>query len=172
MDADTVEDAEPRWLDTEELDAWKRLSGVLIKLPYALDAQMQRDEGITYFEYLVMAQLSESPQRTRRMSALAFLTNGSLSRLSHVARRLEARGWLRREPCPGDGRFTNAVLTDEGYAKVVQAAPGHVATVRDLVVDALTPAQMRQVGVISERVLARFDPIGSCPPDIVGTREG
>jgi len=155
---------EPRWLDDEQLGAWRRLSGMLIKLPYALDAQLQRDECITYFEYLVMANLSESPARTRRMSELAFLTNGSLSRLSHVARRLEKRSWLRREPCPGDGRFTNAVLTDEGLAKVVQAAPGHVATVRELVVDALTTAQVRQVGAIAERVLGRFEPTGTCPP--------
>lgn len=84
--------------------------------------------------------LSEIPGRTLRMSRLAQLTSASLSRLSNVAKRLEARGLLRREPDPDDRRATRAVLTDAGMAAVEQAAPGHVTTVRDLIVDALDPA--------------------------------
>lgn len=150
-------DREPRWLSAGELAAWLPLGGLLLKLPAALDAQMQRDSGLSHFEYLVLANLSEAPGRTRRMSALAALANGSLSRLSHVVKRLEARGWVRRQPCPQDGRYTNAVLTDAGYDKVVASAPGHVEAVRTLVLDALTGDDLDRLGDIARRVLDRLE---------------
>ena len=103
--------AEPQWLTGEERDAWIPLVGMLIKLPAALDAQLQRDASLSHFEYMVLSRLSEAPGHTLRMSDLAILANGSLSRLSHVVTRLERRGWVRRESCPADGRYTNAVLT-------------------------------------------------------------
>jgi DNA-binding MarR family transcriptional regulator len=150
-------EGEPRWLTPEEMEAWLALAALVIKLPGALDAQLQRDASITHFQYLVMANLSQAPGRTRRMSELAELTNGSLSRLSHVVSRLEDRGWVRREPCPENGRYTNAVLTCAGWDKVVATAPGHVETVRHLVIDALTAAQRRQLRDIGGRILARVD---------------
>ena len=149
---------EPRWLTPAERDAWVSLAGVLIKLPAALDAQLQRDAGLSHFEYMVLSGLSEAPGRTLRMSDLAELANGSLSRLSHVVTRLEQRGWVRREACPGDGRYTNAVLTAEGWGKVVATAPGHVDTVRALVVDALSAGQIGQLRDIARRVMARVAP--------------
>jgi DNA-binding MarR family transcriptional regulator len=141
------------WLTADEQTAWRSVVALLIRLPAALDAQLQKDAGISNFEYMVLSSLSEAPNRTLRMSDLAAMASGSLSRLSHVVRRLEARGWIRREPCPGDGRFVNAVLTDDGWAKVVATAPGHVAAVRRLLVDVLTPEQLRALGAISEQVL-------------------
>src|SRR3712207_1504244 len=94
--------AEPPWLDGEQLDAWLRFAGVLVLLPAELDGQMHRQAGITHFEYVVLARLSEAPGRTMRISDLAGLARGSLSRLSHLIKRLERRGWVRREPCPRD----------------------------------------------------------------------
>ncbi|MGO9780907.1 MAG: MarR family winged helix-turn-helix transcriptional regulator [Streptosporangiaceae bacterium] len=149
---------EPQWLTEEERDAWIPLVGVLIKLPAALDAQLQRDAGLSHFEYMVLSRLSEAPRHSLRMSDLAILANGSLSRLSHVVTRLERRGWVRRESCPGDGRYTNAVLTDDGWAKVVATAPGHVTAVRQLVVDALSPEQVGQLRDIAEQVMGRVVP--------------
>ena len=151
-------DAEPRWLTDDERDAWIRLVGVFIKLPAALDAQLQRDAGISHFEYMVLSRLSEAPDDTLRMSDLAVLANGSLSRLSHVVTRLERRGWVRRESCPGDGRYTNAVLTREGRAKVEATAPGHVAAVRNLVIDVLHPEQVEQLRDIAQAVMGRVIP--------------
>jgi DNA-binding MarR family transcriptional regulator len=153
---------EPNWLDDKQLEAWLRFSGVLIQLPAELDSEMQRIAGITNFEYAVLAGLSESPGRTMRISTLADYARGSLSRLSHLIKRLEARGWVRRELDPDDGRYTNAILTEAGYAKVVEIAPGHVEVVRRLVVDALTPAQLRQLGDISARLITRLNPDGDC----------
>ena len=148
---------EPRWLTERELDAWRMFSAVLMKLPAAIDAQLQRDASLSMFEYHVLAGLSEAPGRELHMSELAVLANGSLSRLSHVVRRLETRGWVRREPCPHDGRYTNAILTDAGHAKLKAAAPGHVAHVRALVIDALADGDLDRAREISERLLRRID---------------
>lgn len=148
----------PRWLDPDERLVWLGLVRLMTKLPSALDAQLGRDADLNYFEYLVMAVLSEREDRTLRMSQLAYLTNASLSRLSHVAKRLEVRGFVQRHPDPDDGRFTRAVLTDAGMAKVEESAPGHVRAVRELVFDALTPDQQQQLHEAVDAVVARVDP--------------
>jgi DNA-binding MarR family transcriptional regulator len=144
---------DPRWLTAEEQRAWRALNGVVVLLPFALDAQLQQDHDLTLFEYAVLSALSEAPGRAVRMKALAALANGSLSRLSHVVARLESRGLVAREPLPEDGRTTVARLTDAGWAKVVDAAPSHVETVRSLVVEPLSPTQVRQLGAIAGRIL-------------------
>jgi len=145
------------WLTGEEMQTWLALAGVLIRLPSALDAQLLRDAGMSHFEYVVIAGLSDAPERTMRMSKLAVLTNGSLSRLSQVVSRLEKRGWVRRTPDPSDGRYTLAILTEAGWAKVVETAPGHVQAVRSLVLDPLTKAQTRQLRDIGHRILRTID---------------
>ncbi|HXT88226.1 MAG TPA: MarR family transcriptional regulator [Trebonia sp.] len=142
------------WLSEEQQAAWRPFVALLLRLPAALDAQLQKDAGITHFDYLVLSGLSEAPCRTLRMSELAATANSSLSRLSHVVSRLEAKGWVRREACPGDGRFINAVLTDEGWEKVKETAPGHVAAVRELLVSTLSHEELVQLGAISAKVLA------------------
>ena len=152
--------ADPRWLTADERATWLRFAALLQLLPAALDTQLNRDEQLTHFEYFCLAMLSEAPDRTLRMTELAARTNATLPRLSRVISGLESAGLVDRVPCPGDGRATNAVLTEAGWAKIVQAAPGHVATVREFVIDALTPAQLAQLGRASERMLARLDPDG------------
>ena len=92
-----------------------------------------------------------------RMSSLAEVTNASLSRLSHLFKRLAERGLVRREPDPADGRFTNAILTDEGFQALAAAAPGHVAHVRSLVIDVLSPEQLRRLGLAADRIMSRID---------------
>jgi DNA-binding MarR family transcriptional regulator len=156
---------EPRWLDADEQQSWLALASVLIRLPAALDAQLQRDAGISHFEYQVMAGLSMSPERTLRMSVLAALAEGSLPRLSQVVGRLEKRGWVRRTPDPSDGRYTLAILTEEGWTKVAATAPGHVAEVRHLVFDPLTKAQSRQLREIDRRIMRAIDPDDLCLRD-------
>lgn len=143
---------DPLWLTEDERQAWIALAGTLIRVPAALDSQLQRDADLSYFEYLVLSWLSMAPDRTARMSDLAAMVNGSLSRLSHVARRLEGQGWLTRRPDSADGRYTLASLTADGWTKVVAAAPGHVAAVRRIVFDPLTAAQVRQLREIGTRI--------------------
>lgn len=150
-----------KWLDEDELAAWVRLAAVLELLPGVLDSQLRRDVALMHFEYFVLAMLSEAPQRTLRMTALAAQTNATLPRLSHVVRRLEDRGLVERFPCPEDARATNARLTPAGWRKVREAAPGHVANVREHVIDALTPDQVHQLAGIAEAILGRLDPHGT-----------
>ncbi len=153
---------EPRWLDAEERNAWLALVGLMIRLPAALDRQLQRDAQLTHFEYQVLAMLSDAPGRTLRMGVLAALVDASPPRLSQVVARLEVRGWVERRPDPGDGRYTLATLTAAGWDKVVATAPGHVAAVRALVFDPLTRTQVGQLERIGRRVLRAIDPDGSC----------
>jgi DNA-binding MarR family transcriptional regulator len=148
---------ESQWLDAEERQTWLALAGALIRLPAALDAQLRRDAGISHFEYQVLALLSEAPDRTLRMSELALRAEGSLPRLSQVVARMEQRDWVRRTPDPADGRYTLAILTDQGWAKVTDAAPGHVEEVRRLVFAPLTKAQTRQLREIGRRIVRATD---------------
>ncbi|MFD0359892.1 MarR family winged helix-turn-helix transcriptional regulator [Nocardia sp. GCM10030253] len=152
------EETQPRWLDPEEQRIWHAFAYALVRLPAALDAQMQRDADISHFDYLVLSALSSMPEHTLRMSQLAHYTGGTLSRLSNVVAKLEKRGWVRREPDPSDGRYTLAILTTEGQDKVVASAPAHVEEVRRFVFDPLTRAQQRQLGATSERILHAIDP--------------
>ena len=144
---------EPRWLTDEQQQAWRRFVTVLFKVPAALEAQLQRDAGLTHMGYLVLSTLSERDDRRLAMSKLAQRATASLSRLSHVVGRLEEQGWVRRERDPGDGRVQIAVLTDEGYAKVVEAAPGHAEAVQQLIFDRLTPTQVRQLAKACDSLL-------------------
>src|SRR4051795_13445136 len=120
-----------KWLSDDELAAWVRFVAVVELLPGVLDSQLRRDADLTNFDYYVLAMLSEAPERTLRMTELAARTNATLPRLSHVVRRLETRSLVERFPCPEDGRATNVRLTETGWAKVVDTAPGHVDNVRE-----------------------------------------
>jgi DNA-binding MarR family transcriptional regulator len=150
-----------RWLDDDELDAWVRFIAVVERLPGVLDSQLRRDSGLTHYEYFVLAMLSEAPDRTLRMTALAARTNATLPRLSHVISRMEQRGLVRRSPCPEDRRAFNVTMTAAGYESLVAAAPGHVANVREHVIDALSAEQVHQLAGIATAMLRRLDPQGA-----------
>ena len=151
-----------KWLTAGELDAWLSLVRLFTWLPWSIDQQLQRDANLSMVEYQVLAMLSDRPQRTMRMSSLAEVTNASLSRLSHLVKRLEGRGLVRREPDPADGRFTNAILTERGSARrSTEAAPAHVAHVRSLVIDVLSPEQLRRLGRDADRIMSRIDTSGA-----------
>lgn len=146
-----------QWLTAAEVDSWLSLVRLMTWLPWSIDQQLRRDSGLAMVEYQVMARLSQSPERTMRMSSLADLANSSLSRLSHLVKRLEGRGFVRREPDSADGRFTNAILTAKGLQALTDAAPGHVAHVRSLVIDVLSPEQLRRLGLAADRIMSHID---------------
>jgi DNA-binding MarR family transcriptional regulator len=149
-----------KWLTAAELDSWLSVVRMLTWLPWSIDQQLQRDSRLRMVEYQVLAMLSTSPERTMRMSSLAEVTNASLSRLSHLVKRLEVRGLVRREPDPTDGRFTKAILTEKGFRTIAEAAPGHVSHVRSLVIDVLSPEQLRRLGRDADRIVSRIDTSG------------
>lgn len=146
-----------RWLDDDELRAWLKLAGVMLKLAPALDSQLQRDSELTHFDYLCLAMLSDSEDRTLPMSELAALTNASLSRLSHVISKLEKREWVRRCPSPVSRRVTLVSLTEAGWTVLVAAAPGHVETVRQLVFDDLSPEEVAALERVAGSIVQRIE---------------
>jgi DNA-binding MarR family transcriptional regulator len=150
-----------RWLDSEEQSAWKGLIIVAQLLPGALDRQLQADSGLAHSDYGVLAALSAAPEQRLRMSDLASLVDYSQSRLSHAMTRIEAAGWVRREPCIEDKRVFYAVLTDAGQAVLTDAAPGHVARVRKLVFDHLSGEEVRQLATITSRIAGQLVPVGT-----------
>jgi DNA-binding MarR family transcriptional regulator len=141
------------WLTEVELAAWLSVVRLVTRLPWAIDTQLQRDADLSMVEYMTMAMLAKEPAWTMRMSELAEHTSTSLSRLSHLVKRLESRCYVRREPDPADGRFTNAILLPAGMCKLESAAPGHVAHVRHLVADNLSGERLRRLGQDAERIL-------------------
>lgn len=142
-----------QWLTPDEKAAWSGLVSLMLLLPGRLETPLQRGAGLTLFEYLTLSHISEAPDRRLRMGELAHLASGSLSRLSNVVKRFEARGWVERSADPADGRYTLAGLTDEGYDVVVAAAPVHMRSVRELVLDRLSPADQRSL----VRLAAKLD---------------
>jgi DNA-binding MarR family transcriptional regulator len=147
-----------RWLDEQQQRTWRAWLTVSELLPRALDAQLQRDAGISHAAYVVLAMLSESPTRSRRMSDLALRANQSQSRLSHTVARLEERGWVRRERSAEDGRGNLAVLTDDGWDVVRSVAPGHANAVREALFAPLTEEQTRVLGEALGAIVERLDP--------------
>ena len=149
---------EPRWLDGEQMRTWLRLQAVIELLPAALDQQLRRDADLTHFEYVTLAMLSEAPGRALRMTELAGLTSATLPRLSHVARRLEARGYVERCTASDDRRATIVRLSEDGWAKVAASAPGHARTVLEDVFDDLDPDEVRTLARAFDKIFTHIDP--------------
>ncbi|OMH27672.1 MarR family transcriptional regulator [Tersicoccus phoenicis] len=145
------------WLTPRERDAWLSYLFSSMLVPAALDQQLQRAARISFFDYSVLAHLSEARDRTRTMSDLAACTSSSLSRLSHVVTKLEKRGWVERSASSDDGRVTVARLTDVGFDLLTGLAPRHVARVRALVFDALDEQDVRDLDRVSRKILANID---------------
>jgi DNA-binding MarR family transcriptional regulator len=159
-----AEQATVDWLTADELSSWLAVVRLMSWLPWSIDQQLRRDSNLAMVEYQVLAMLSSSPDHTRRMSQLAEWANVSLSHLSRIISRFERRGFVRREPDSTDGRFTNAILTDQGLQAIADAAPGHVAHVRSLVIDVLSTEQLRRLGRDADRIVSRINrsAINSC----------
>ncbi|OZC47749.1 MarR family transcriptional regulator [Rhodococcus sp. RS1C4] len=154
--AESVDHSEPRWLTDSQQEAWRSVVAIITRLPAALDTQLQRDSSLTHFDYFVLSVLSEDPNRRIQLRDLAKFANASLSRLSHVVTKLEKIGWVRRESIEGS-RGSYAVLTDAGMDKVVQSAPGHVATVQALLFEGLDDDQVTALARLSSTILTQLD---------------
>ncbi|MEU7868177.1 MarR family transcriptional regulator [Dactylosporangium sp. NPDC049140] len=141
-----------RWLDEEEQAAWRAFYSSTTLLIDRLDRELQHDAGMPHAYYEILVVLSESQGRSLRMSELAIKTRSSRSRLSHAVTKLEARGWVKRRDCDDDKRGQFADLTEEGFAALEAAAPGHVETVRTHLFDPLTPQQVEQLKQISDAI--------------------
>jgi DNA-binding MarR family transcriptional regulator len=155
-----------RWLDDDEQQVWRAFLSMTNTVRRATARQLAQDSNMPTAYYEILVHLSEATGRTMRMSELAIAIEGSQSQLSHAVNRLEERGWVSRQRCPDDGRGWFAVLTDEGFEALTEAAPGHVECVRSVLFDPLTPQEQQMLRQIAARVTAaveqpRFD-AGDC----------
>jgi DNA-binding MarR family transcriptional regulator len=156
-----------RWLDADEQQTWRSFLAASRMFFDRIERQLQQGAGLPHAYYEILVRLSEAPGRTLRMSELASTSLSSRSRLSHAVARMEEAGWVRRRPCPNDRRGQNAELTDEGFARLEAAAPGHVEEVRTLLFDVLTPEQQHALRGISDVLVERLadGPLWPAAPD-------
>ncbi len=156
-EADGSAERDVRWLSSSEQASWLALGALVTRLPAALDADLHATAGLSLFDYMVLAHLSEAPGRTLRMSALGSRVNASPSRLSHCVARLERRGWVSRSPLPEDGRQIVAHLSATGHRKVVDSAAKHVDFVRRVVIDVLAADQLEQLHTVARSIVDSID---------------
>lgn len=145
------------WLTEEEQQIWRSYLGVESLLPVNLNRQLQASSGLSIAEYAVLVQLSEEPEGRMRPFELGKALNWEQSRLSHQIARMENREFVVREQCESDKRGAFIVLTAHGRSAIEAAAPGHVATVRRLVFDPLTPEEAAALGSACAKIAAGLD---------------
>jgi DNA-binding MarR family transcriptional regulator len=154
---------EARWLTAEEDRMWRAFLQMQRALALAVDHQLA-EAGLSAADFAVLVPLSETEDRALRVRDLAIGIGWDRSRIAHQLRRMEQRGLVSRFECPTDGRGTMVWLTDEGYAAIVAAAPGHVETVRRLLVDLLDAEDLARLTAIAERVVtATSSAVTDCP---------
>ncbi|WP_424532190.1 MarR family winged helix-turn-helix transcriptional regulator [Sphaerisporangium viridialbum] len=157
---------ETRWLDEREQRMWRAFGNMRRRLDSAMERHLN-GESLSMADYQLLVPLSEAPGGRIRARELRRSISWDRSRLSHQLRRMEQRGLITREDCPGDARGTVIRLTAEGRRTIEAAAPGHVETVRRLFVDALTPDEIETLTSIAHRVLARISDDAAEPCDSV-----
>jgi len=142
-----------RWLSPDQQQVWRSYIAMVRLINEALERQMHADSDMSLGDYVILMQLSEAPDRRMRMRELADSTVSSRSRLSHAVARLETNGWITRSPCDDDGRGTWAQLTDDGFATLAAAAPGHATTVHDLLFAPLGEQRWAELGSIIDTII-------------------
>ncbi len=151
----SAQPVEPRWLTADEQRSWRAYLRGVRELDVALDRDLQVHD-ISLPEYELLSMLSEQPGGRMRMAALAELIVQSRSRVTHTAKRLERRDWVRREPAPEDGRGVILILTPQGWEEIEAMAKVHVESARRNLLDVLTPTQFSCLGEIMEAVRDRI----------------
>lgn len=148
--------SEPRWLDATEQRDWRAYVDGSVRLTEIMDRDLKAKHGLSVSEYEILVRLSEAPEHRLRMAELAANASQSRSRLSHTCSRLESKGLVMRDTCPGDKRGVFAILTPEGYAALERAARDHVETVRSYFIDVIDPADLAAIGRAFTAVMKRI----------------
>lgn len=145
-----IDDTHP--LSCDEESAWRALARAMIVVPRVLGTALEEAHGLTMTEYFVLMNLSEEPDRAMRMTELAARGSLSLSGMTRVVDRMVKDGLVERVRCHSDARGWLAVLTEAGLARLQEAYPTHLRTVRKNVVDHLEGLDLK---LLAER-MARF----------------
>ncbi|QNP75353.1 MarR family transcriptional regulator [Streptomyces roseirectus] len=152
-----------RWLTPEEQRAWRGFVRLHERLGGRLGRRLQSEAGVSPADFAVLVHLTDSPQGRQRYQDLARALEWEKSRMSHHIARMAGRGMVVREECAEDARGAFVVITDAGRAAIEAAAPRHVEAVRELFLDHVTPAELRALAEISERVIGKLDEERNAP---------
>lgn len=144
-----------KWLNPREMKTWRSYIIASRRLLDALDLDLSAHD-LSMADYEVLALLSEAPERRMRMTELADLAMVSKSRLSHRMKVMEKVGWVKRQACDSDKRGSWAVMTDKGWKAIVKAAPDHVSSVRNRLIDHLTVKDQEDIAKIFERIQSKL----------------
>ncbi|RRS01540.1 MarR family winged helix-turn-helix transcriptional regulator [Glycomyces terrestris] len=144
---------EPRWLTAAEMRAWLGYRRMRRLLDLRVNRDLAADAGLSEQDYDVLSILSEPHDQRLRVGELSERLLWTRSGLSRHLGRMEQRGLVTRDDDPDDARGTVVALTAAGRTAIQDAAPGHVASVRRHLIDRLTPAELRTLGDIAEKVL-------------------
>lgn len=128
-----------------ELRVWRRYVETSEALRARLSARLQRESALSSGDYRVLLALSEAAGRSLRSSELAALIGWERSRLSHHLGRMEKRGLVQRASCPQEAHGIDVTLTDQGWEAFRAGSVPHLRAIRELFIDALSPAQLEQV---------------------------
>jgi DNA-binding MarR family transcriptional regulator len=146
-----------RWLTADEQHAWRSFVRLQERLGGRLARRLQADAKLSAADFQVLVHLTDVPEGRRRFLDLSRALEWEKSRMSHHIARMAKRGLVTREECPEDGRGAFVVITPVGREAIEAAAPLHVEAVRALFLDHVTPAELRTLARISERVVAHLD---------------
>ncbi len=141
------------WLTPAEMRAWRSYIEIHADLISALERDLA-DQDLTLGDYQVLVYLSESSEQAMRMCDLADQLQLSPSGLTRRLDGLVAAGFVERKGSAADRRVMMAVLTQAGLAKLEEAAPHHVASVRRHIFDHLDEAQVDAMATIFESITA------------------
>jgi DNA-binding MarR family transcriptional regulator len=148
--------SEVRWLDAEQQQAWRAYIMGTELLQHQLDRELREEHEISFSEYEILVRLSEADEGRMRMALLADAMSHSRSRVTHTIARMEKADLVRRHAAQSDGRGVEAVMTDAGRRKLVEAAPTHVRGVRAHLVDVASRADFAALGRIFNEVSDRL----------------
>jgi DNA-binding MarR family transcriptional regulator len=146
-----------RWLTPEEQCAWRGFVRLHERLGGRLARLLQTESNMSSADFAVLVKLTDTPDGRQRFLDLTRSVEWEKSRMSHHLGRMEKRGLVVREECPEDGRGAFVAITEAGRAAIEATAPRHVEAVRALFLDHVTPAELRTLAQISERVVAKLD---------------
>lgn len=145
------------WLSPDEQRTWRSFVRVHQHLVARLTRDLQAHSGLSGADYEVLVALTDVPEGRLRPQDLAKQIDWEQSRLSHQVARMAKRGLVTREECAADWRGVLVAITPAGREVIGAAAPKHVATVRRLVIDTLTPEELATLARINERILEQLD---------------
>ncbi|MDN6330169.1 MAG: MarR family winged helix-turn-helix transcriptional regulator [Brachybacterium sp.] len=163
---DSVSTPEDLWLTGTEQTAWRTFlyATTLLTDRFGEALQVDPEIDLTLGEYEILVRLSEAEKKFLRMSELADKVVHSRSRLTHTVSRMEKRGLVERVRCSDDGRGRQAQLTGAGEAMLVRAAPAHVRSVRELLLDVIGHDDLLELGRILGKTLEEGAPVAvGCP---------